>query len=84
MAGFRPDLPVRAHSGGTVRDFHTVPYSSGAANRRAGHCKTYRSISPLGGYGFLIHYSTDGSGLQAAPSLNGNFRIALFVSSDCT
>ena len=30
MAGFRHDLSVRAYSGGTVRELHTVPYSSDA------------------------------------------------------
>jgi hypothetical protein len=39
MTGFRRDLPVRAYSGGTVRDLHTIPYSSGAVFRRAGHCE---------------------------------------------
>lgn len=27
MAGFRPVCGLRAYSGGTVRDFHTIPYS---------------------------------------------------------
>ncbi len=32
MAGFRHDLSVRAYSGGTVRESHTVPYSSDAVS----------------------------------------------------
>ena len=48
MTGFRHDLPVRAYSGGTVRDLHTVPYSSGVVSRRVGHCELYNIRIPRG------------------------------------
>jgi len=48
MAGFRPDLSVRAYSGGTARDLHTIPYPSDTVPRRAGHCKLYCFIPPGG------------------------------------
>lgn len=48
MTGFRHDLPVRAYSGGTVRDLHTVPYSSGVVSRRVGHCELYIIRIPPG------------------------------------